>query len=138
MASRQDLLGTWTLVSFEINYEDGTTDLPYGPRPFGMIYYAPDGLMLAHLTSPAPSEAPRIKFPPHIFYAARYRVEGDRIVHDLTVSALHPPAGAQLVRRFELHGDRLTLAFPPAASLGLKPGLSRLVWQRTATPQTGA
>jgi len=128
----QALIGTWSLLSFEINYEDGTADLPYGRRPFGLIHYAPDGLMLAHLTDPAPGDAPRMAFPKYILYAARYRIEGDRIIHELTVSALHPPAGAQLVRRFELDGDRLTLAFPPAASLGLKPGLARLVWQRAA------
>jgi len=138
MSSRQDLIGTWSLLSFEINYEDGTTDLPYGPRPFGTIHYAPDGLMLVHLTDPAPDETPRMAFPKYIFYAARYRVEGDHVVHDLTVSALHPPAGAQLVRRFELDGDRLTLFVPPATSLALKPGQARLVWQRTANPQTGA
>jgi len=139
MTPEQALIGTWSLVSFEINYEDGTTDLPYGPRPFGIIHYAPDGLMLVHLTDPAPGEGPRMAFPQYIFYAARYRVEGDRVMHDLTVSALHPPAGAQLVRRFELDGDRLTLFVPPATSLALKPGSARLVWERApAAGGTGA
>ena len=138
MTAEQALLGTWTLFSFVVDREDGTSFMPYGPHPLGILHYAPDGQMLVHLTDPAPGETPRMAFPSFIFYAGRYRIDGDQVVHDLTVSALHPPAGARVVRRFELDGDRLTLFVPPATSLAANARSVRLVWQRAAQPEQGA
>jgi len=130
MLRAEDVLGTWTLVSFVIEFEDGTSEMPYGPHPSGTLHYAPDGQMLVHLADPAPDGTPRLPFPKFIFYAARYRIEGDSVVHDVTVSALQPPAGARLVRSVALDGDGLHLIAPPATSLTAKPGRARLLWQR--------
>lgn len=148
MTLDRDVLGTWLLVSFEISYEDGTSELPHGPRPFGILHYAPDGLMLVHLADPgrlapapksavASGEAARQPFPPYISYAARYRIDGDRVVHKLIVSALQPPAGAELARQATFEDDRLILTVPDAAFDG-RSATARLVWERAENPQTGA
>jgi hypothetical protein len=134
MLRTQDVLGTWTLASFEINYHDGTRDTPYGPNPYGFAQFAPDGLMLIHLSNaerpsqPVPGAA-RV-LPSFISYAARYRLDGDKAIFDVIVSPVtHIPAGARLTRLVSIDDGRLALTVPDA--LASKPGSARLVWDRT-------
>jgi len=49
---REQLIGAWKLVSYEIRPVDGSPAFyPLGERPMGIILYTPDGYMSAQLSA---------------------------------------------------------------------------------------
>ena len=41
-----DLVGTWELLRWELEAEDGAIGHPFGPRPQGIVVYTPDGRII--------------------------------------------------------------------------------------------
>ena len=92
-ATAKDLHGVWTLVRWEITYDDGrATTYPFGPDATGLIQYTHDGGMAAciarasrePLSSASVRSAPEIErlnaFESYFQYAGRYEVR-DRKTH---------------------------------------------------------
>src|SRR4051794_8093934 len=118
------LVGTWRLVSFEVQDEGGSVDRPFGPDPVGFITYAADGHMQVQF-----GRADR----PHLggdwFVAAEAEVAAaaggyfaycgtceyrdGEVVHRIELSLMPDWIGGEQVRRVALDGDIATLTTPP-------------------------
>lgn len=144
------LLGTWSLLRWEIAYDDGRpTTLPFGTQATGLIVYSSDGWMSAciaqggraALSSASVRQAPEAErlaaFESYFHYAGRYRLrqgeQGLQVLHEVTHSLNPGFVGSQQVR--EVHFDAqgvLTLSaserVPDASALRHH----RLLWQRAS------
>jgi len=140
-AMRDRLLGTWRLVSAvrEEVPSGARTDL-MGPDPQGYITYSPDGRMLVLIVAAdrprptgavaSPEEAARL-FRGMVGYGGTFRVEGDRVHHDVDISWNEAWTGTDQVRRFRLDGDRLILENGPNPDpVDGKVSVRTMTWER--------
>ena len=135
-----ELTGAWSLLDWTTESASGERSQPFGERPQGILVYtaegtmcssfsragrAPLGISLAEITAArrywmgldgaAPAQGLRERFVEAALhfnsYGGRYRVEGDRVHHDVEV-ALYPDwIGKRLSRTFRFDGSRLALSF---------------------------
>lgn len=123
-AVREQLVGTWKLVSTEDVLTDGTRR-PYpdaGPNGKGFLIYTADGHMCAQLMNPdrprwkdedRPTDSEKIAaFDGFSAYCGRYEVDEDRsVIYHLPETAWMPQyVGTRRPRPFTLRGDRLTFS----------------------------
>ena len=110
------LVGTWSLVSFEVITEsDGAPmETPFGPRPHGRLVFTSNGRMIAVMMARGlrygPSDAERAAL--HramVAYSGIYRVEGDRFITSVDVASNMYWEGTEQVRKFRLEGNRVTI-----------------------------
>ncbi len=135
------LLGTWRLISYEIESPDGTVSRPYGARPRGYLVYTADGYLALAIMAEARAA---YAVPDRLLastaekaaaaetyqsYAGRYTVEAERVIHHIEVSLIPNWAGGDQVRYYRLEGTRLTLRTPPMA-VGGAGRTGRVVWER--------
>jgi hypothetical protein len=111
----QRLLGAWRYVGTRIN--GGNWDR--GANPKGVIYYGPHGEMAVQIAPDVkraragalmtPEEA-KIALTDYIAYFGTYTVDArtGTVIH-YRDDSVQPGDGGDLVRRFELDGDRLVL-----------------------------
>jgi len=145
MATKDQLIGTWRLISQETEYADGHREYSRGNQPDGILMYDANGNMSVHLVR---TEEPRVKhtdlaafdtaMEQYHGYFGTYEVdEGEQIVyHNIIGSAFPPYRGTQQIRHFELDGNRLTL-FAHATTAG--DDTKRLiVWERLTKSYTQA
>jgi hypothetical protein len=111
----QRLLGAWRYVGTRIN--GGNWDR--GANPKGVIYYGPHGEMAVQIAPDVkraragavmtPEEA-KIALTDYIAYFGTYTVDArtETVIHHRDDS-VRPGDAGDLVRRFELDGDRLVL-----------------------------
>ena len=132
------LVGTWRLESFELQAPDGQLSHPYGEHVHGYLVYSPEGVMSAAFSradranggNPDLSVAETAPaWNTFMAYSGPYRIEGDRILHDVEVSSLSVWVGTVQERWFKLDGDRLVLLTTPLA-VGRSAPVGRLVWSR--------
>jgi len=112
------LLGAWRYVGTRIN--DSNWDR--GANPKGMIYYGPHGEMAVQIapdvkrTRVGAAMTPQEAFTAvkdYIAYFGTYTVdEAAGTVTHHRQDSLQPGDGGDLVRRYELNGDRLVLRAP--------------------------
>ncbi len=145
------LLGTWTLMRWEISYDDGRpSTLPYGADATGFILYTQDGYMAACIaragrlrlssasvrTAPAPERL--AAFESYFQYAGPYELRRDgalptglQVVHHAAM-ALNPNfVGTDQVRNVEFDGaGRLTLSASDVVPGTHVARHHRLTWQR--------
>jgi Lipocalin-like domain len=135
---RAKLLGSWKLISWVQEFQDGSEARPeYGKNPIGYILFTPEGRMMAVLEgegrkSPNTDEERAKLFRSMIAYSGMYRLEGDRWITKVDV-AWHPDRrGSEQMRFFKLEGDRLYVTTPwmPSPNFGGKVIRSLLVWER--------
>lgn len=135
-------IGAWRLVDWRIEYADGAVTRPFGEGAHGYIVYSADGIMTASIAkAPRPafgianarnaSETQKAEaFEGYFHYAGPWRIEGEEVVHSVTMS-LNPDMTGTEQRRlaeFDSQGG-LTLS----AREALKDGASRhhiLQWQK--------
>jgi hypothetical protein len=121
------IVGTWEVTSFTVLYLDNNeTARPFGERPSGYIQYSPGGHMVVFLAAenrrqPAGTvhtDAERIELFKTIFgaYAGKYRVEDNKVIHNVVASWTQSWNGTEQVRYFELDGNKLTIKTAPARS----------------------
>src|SRR5688572_4225986 len=90
------IVGTWRVQSFVREVvATGQRYNEFGAKPEGYITYLPDGRMHAMLvadnrvkpTGAVPTDEEKAKlFGTMIAYAGTYRIDGDKVVHDVEVS----------------------------------------------------
>jgi hypothetical protein len=138
--SKNDVTGTWKLLSFTSTTDKGEVKTLMGQRPIGFISYTPDGRMSVVITAEArkplsvndriaaPADERAEPFSTVITYAGRYTFTGDKIVHHVEASWMPNQVGTDLVRSVKLEGDRLTLRTTPTLQAGVQT-TTDLVWE---------
>jgi len=143
------IVGTWRLESFALEAPDGNVTHPYGEDVTGYLVYTPEGVMSSAFmrtdrgrtgaADPA-SDLSRAETAPSwdtfMAYGGPYRVEGDRILHDVEVSSLAVWIGTVQERWYKVDGDRLDILTAPLA-VGDTAPVGRLVWRRVRSAARG-
>ena len=125
-ASEDSIVGIWKIQSF-VREVVGTGQRynEFGERPDGYISYLPDGRMHAMLvadnrvkpTGALPTDEEKAKlFGTMIAYAGTYRIDGEKVIHDVQVSWNQLWTGSQQVRFFKAESDTLTITTAVAKS----------------------
>lgn len=145
-----DFVGSYTLHSFELRYDDGTADHPLGRDAEGLIVYTREGFFSGQMMQkgrPKFAQARqsaaqkdfgsdaevRAAFNGYVAYYCTYDVdEAQKIVNHRIISALIPNWEGQVnVRHYAFKRDVLVLSSPPMIVNG-KQGRSVLHWRRCA------
>jgi len=112
-AERDVLVGNWRLVSFEREYQ-GSADreFPMGKLPTGYINFLPEGRMAVVITgegrkAPSTDQDRASLFNSLVAYTGAYRVDGDKWITTVDVSANPTLVGTEQTRSFRITGDRL-------------------------------
>jgi len=139
--AKNDVVGTWKLLSFTSTTDKGEVKSLMGQKPIGFITYTPDGRMSVVITAEtrkplsvndriaAPADERAEAFSTVIAYAGRYTFTGDKIVHHVEASWMPNQVGTDLVRSLKLEGDRLTLRTTPILQGGAQT-TTDFVWER--------
>lgn len=112
-AERDALVGTWRLVSYEREFQSGgEREYPMGKAPTGYIHFLSDGRMAVVITgegraTPTTDQERAALFNTLVAYTGRYRVEGDKWLTAVDVSANPALVGTEQPRSFRITGDRL-------------------------------
>src|SRR6185437_5894885 len=134
------LLGTWRLVSFEIENPEGEVSRPFGENAAGYLMYSADGYMAVSimpldrpnfLSSTLDAGKPEEKigaFDTYTSYCGTYEIRGDTVVHHIELCLFPNWSGADQHRQFELSGDRLTLRARLKMAEGESVGVA--IWNR--------
>ena len=142
---KEQFVGTWKLISFELRRSDGAVSYPLGQDPAGMIMYDAQGHMSGHVmrrdrTSFA-SEDPlqgsadeiRTALEGYMAYCGTYDVNEQKgtIAHILECSLFPNWVGTIQTRFFEFSENRLLLTTPPLM-LGGHQQIVHALWERLA------
>jgi hypothetical protein len=140
---REQLLGTWRLVSYYTEGSDGSIVYPMGRDARGFIMYLPDGFMAANLMVPGrpaysggiaetatPAElaaAARGYFA----YAGSYEVDepAQAVRHHIELSLAPNLGGSMQYRHVKIDGRRLILRGDPLR-LGERLASYVITWER--------
>lgn len=140
MANSGSFLGTWRLISYMNEDEEGNESYPFGKNARGMIYYDPAGYMGVNIMSEgrknfssgdmfeATDEEVKTALK-YIAYSGRFRVLEDRVIHQIEVSFFPNWVGADQERFYSFEGNKLILSTRPMRFNGKKV-VSRLVWEK--------
>ncbi len=117
---RAAIVGIWRLVSFEREYQvTGEREYPMGKSPTGYILFLPEGRMAVVITAEgrkAPStDQDRVGlFNSLVAYTGPYRVDGDKWITTVDVSANPAWVGTEQTRSFQIisASDRLQETSP--------------------------
>jgi lipocalin-like protein len=143
-SAKEQLSGTWKLVSWKIVKANGELADPYmGPNLSGWLMYHPSGHMCGALMRPerakfasnnavggTPEEI-KAAFEGYLGYCGSYEVNQQErfVIHRVQLSWFPNWLGTEQKRFFELAGDRLTITAPPLTGLG-EVTTHRLIWER--------
>ncbi|MFZ1744005.1 MAG: lipocalin-like domain-containing protein [Pontixanthobacter sp.] len=138
-----DFVGAWSLTDWRIEYSDGAVTRPFGEGAHGYIAYAQSGIMTASIAKAeradfgipnARNASPAQKseaFDSYFHYAGPWHLEGDYVVHDVTMS-LNPDMTGTKQRRLAVFDGKNGLML--SAHEKIKDGASRhhiLQWQKS-------
>ncbi len=140
-ATKNPLVGTWKLVSFELRTDDGKTIFPWGKEVTGQVTYTDDGYMSGSFMklNRKPFNSVDIlggtlaefeaAMKSYVGYAGTYSINGDQVIHHASVSAFPNWTDTNIERHFVVEGDRLTLSTSPSTFGGQKAS-GVLIWQK--------
>jgi len=112
-ADKDALVGSWRLVSFEREYQSaGEREYPMGKVPTGYILFPSVGPMAVVITgegrkAPTTDQDRAGLLNSLVAYTGPYRVEGDKWITTVDVSANPAWVGTEQARSFRVTGDRL-------------------------------
>jgi Lipocalin-like domain len=136
--TRDELVGSWKLVSAFSTEGAEHSEQPYGPHPAGFLTYSIDGRVSTLISSDGRNplsigggtlEEKAEAFDTFFAYAGQYKLEGDKVTHHVEISSIQNYVGKDLVRRLIFEGDRIVLVTPPTPVNG-KIKIFELIWQR--------
>ncbi len=110
---RARLVGLWRLVSFQREYQGtGDREYPMGNTPAGYILFLPEGRMTVVITgegrkAPTTDQDRAGLFNTLVAYTGPFRVDGDKWITTVEVSANPAWVGTEQTRAFQISGDRL-------------------------------
>jgi hypothetical protein len=135
-AERDVLVGNWRLVSFEREYQSaGEREYPMGKAPTGYILFLPAGRMAVLITAegrkaPATEQDRAGLFNTLVAYTGAYRVEGDKWITTVDVSANPAWVGTDQTRSFRITGNRLQEVTAWAARLDDRMARAVITYER--------
>ena len=109
------IVGSWRLVSYELEFQDGSERLlPLGAHPNGYLVFGQDGRMMAYLeaagrTAPRNDEERAVAYRSLLAYTGKYRVEGDKWTTRVDGAWNVEWVGTNQERFFTLDGNRLSV-----------------------------
>lgn len=139
--TKEQFLGTWRLVSWEIRDSEGNVSYPYGKDATGLLIYAPDGYMSGTLTkSNRPHfaaadlfggtlEEQALASQTYLAYCSRYEIKEKSVLHYVELSLFPNWVGIVQERFFEFKDGQLSLSTPPMLGQG-KQQIGYLIWER--------
>jgi hypothetical protein len=136
--SREALIGSWRLLSFELQSPDGSISHPFGKSVSGYLFYNEQGFMSAafmgvdraHPDSDDLAEVAKgVNFDAFNAYTGPFEVKEDRIYHYVEVSSLPQWKGTTQERIFNIDGDRLVIETVPLQIAEQSP-VGLLIWER--------
>jgi len=110
---RTPLVGMWRLREFAREHQaTGEREYPMGFAPTGYILFLPEGRMAVVITGegrkvPTTDQDRAGLFKSLVAYTGPYRVDGDKWITTVEVSANPASVGTEQTRAFEIGGDRL-------------------------------
>ena len=141
--SKEQIVGTWKLLSWTRMVGDTQEPGPLGPEATGLIMYTHDGYMCGEVMRPS-----RQKFASRVFlsgsleekaaafesysgYCARYEVDASKgiVTHFVEVSSYPNFTGTDQKRFVSVSGDRLKITTPPVQIEG-RQSYNVLLWSR--------
>jgi Lipocalin-like domain len=142
--TRDQLIGTWKLVSAKITTDNGEVRDSWGPNPAGFLTYTADGRVSAILTLSnrpplsvsdfisAPAEERAAAFATMSAYAGKFDVNEGKVSHHVEVASMPNDVGATLQREIvQLTADRLVLRVAkPYLRGGMMVRSQELTWER--------
>jgi hypothetical protein len=133
------LLGTWQLLSSEVELQDCGDRIPMYESPaVGYLLFAPDGRMMTVVEvppdRPRAGEREQIHGYRGMAYTGRYRVHGNQWLTDVDVASIPGWSGSLQQRSFHLESDRLHVCSDWCVSPlhGGRTVRAWLIWQRAA------
>jgi hypothetical protein len=140
---RDQLVGTWRLVSFEYVLANGASVEAYGSKPAGILFYDAHGNMSAQIMSPerrrfasgdrrkATHDELAGAIEGYIAYFGTYEIDEEQkcVIHVERGDVFPNAVGTTQRRYYEFEGDRLVLSVPPIM-LGGELATARVVWER--------
>ena len=135
MTERQDVIGTWVLVSWTSLKNEQPDGYPMGEDARGQIIYSAEGLMAASLMrADFKDNPPTTDANPDtcLAYGGNYRFEGDQVVHDVNFATLPHWIGQPLTRTMAWQDGNLLLKTAPEFSKSGNRYEHHLEWQRVA------
>ena len=110
---RTPLVGMWRLLTFQREYQaTGEREYPMGMAPTGYLLFLPEGHMAVVITgegrkAPATDQDRAGLFNSLVAYTGPYRVDGDKWITTVEVSANPASVRTEQVRMFQISGNRL-------------------------------
>jgi hypothetical protein len=138
------LTGDWRLRSWVAEGDDGTTTLPFGGAPEGILIYSAGGTMITTIApagrSPLTSADPLRGGPDaerqrtaetFVAYSGRFEYDGADVTHFVEMSLYPNWVGTRQLRHVHLSddGDTLELSTDPFTLAGRR-SIQRLTWVR--------
>jgi hypothetical protein len=135
------IVGSWKLVSTAAATADGKPlASPMGEHPSGFLLYTADGrmsLLITHEGRPklsgdrldSPVEERAKAFSTMVAYAGSYRMEGNRLVHQVEAASSQNWVGTELPRIVTFDGNRIKLEAPMQERHGVVQKFEQ-VWER--------
>lgn len=113
MISQTFLQGAWRLTDFALEDPSGDRK-PWGSQVRGLLIYDPSGRMSVSINKAIEKSSSEAQdtLDAMLFYSGRYRVEEDRIIHDVEIASDPERVGKELVRFASIHVDVLELVSP--------------------------
>jgi hypothetical protein len=141
---RANLIGAWTLESYESRSIDGSSvTYPLGRDAQGIIMYTPDGYMSAQLmrsgrtpfrhddADSAERDELAAAAGGYFSYAGPYTVVRDGLIaHHVALSLIPNWIGTTLYRAARLNGSRLELSPPEPTLIDGERRMANLLWRR--------
>jgi hypothetical protein len=134
LLTENKFIGTWRLVSFTSEMEDGLVDHPYGKKPAGYIMYSTEGFVqVAIMNEDFPQDEVR---PAWVFdyfsYCGRYEVHEKIVTHHMDIASVPTWAGGKQERGYQFLDDgKLLLTTNKPITILDKTTLStNAVWER--------
>ncbi|WP_108875569.1 lipocalin-like domain-containing protein [Roseibium album] len=120
--SELTLVGTWSLIAWFNQDEDGRRVYPLGEDATGYISYSQDGFVFVHMMASnrtqyatndpfggtVQEDTAAIKS--QITYAGPYEYKQDHVIHRVTQASCPNWVGTEQIRQVEMSGDRLRLS----------------------------
>jgi hypothetical protein len=137
MITRDDLIGSWRLETWELIGPDGAARRPFGDAPPGLLVYTPDGTMAVAIMrggrprtsrddlGACPVEEQAAAGSGYFSYTGPFDVAAGSVFHRVAIALDPNRVGTVQERRAQLDGDLLVLTSPPTDGT-----VSRIRWRR--------
>jgi hypothetical protein len=139
--TNEEIYGTWRLLSWTRHLVGtGENVEVFGKAPHGFLNYGRDGRMLVMIVKenrPKPTELAKMSdqeraelFKTMLAYGGRFRIDGNRVVHNVDISSNETWTGTAQVRNFRIEGRRLTISVDPQIGFDGRQSTAVLTWEK--------